>query len=52
MTTETKRLDARRARRYAAIAGIALAVACHLVPAEYRAACDVIASICTGGISP
>lgn len=42
--------DLRRLRRYAAIAGILLAVACHVVPPEYRSACDALASLCNGGL--
>jgi len=41
--------DLRRLRRYAAIAGMVLAIVCHIVPPKYRAACDALASICTGG---
>lgn len=44
--------DARRLRKYAAAAGIVLAIACHLVPPDYRAACNALASLCTGGIAP
>lgn len=50
--TEEKKItiagDLRRLRRYFAIAGILLGIACHLVPAEYRSACDALASICSG----
>lgn len=41
--------DLRRLRRFAAIAGVVLAILCHVLPPDRRAACDAIASICTGG---
>ena len=40
--------DIRKLARYAATAGAALAVLCHLLPPHYRAICDAIASICKG----
>lgn len=42
--------DLRRLRKHAAIAGVFLAVLCHLVPPDYRAVCNTIASVCTGGL--
>jgi len=41
--------DARRLYRYAATAGAVLAVLCHLLPHDYRAACNAIASLCGAG---
>lgn len=42
--------DLRRLRRHAAVVGVVLAILCHIVPPEYRAACDALASLCTGGL--
>lgn len=38
---------AKRAARWAAIAGGLLALTCHFLPHDYRALCHAIASICT-----
>jgi hypothetical protein len=35
--------------RVAMAAGIVLALLCHLVPKHYRAICDAVATLCTGG---
>jgi hypothetical protein len=42
--------DAKKAVTFGARIGFALAIICHLVPHEYRAVCELIAKICTGGI--
>lgn len=34
----------------AAIFGAVLALVCHLLPPDYRAVCDVVATICRGGL--
>ncbi len=36
--------------RYAAIIGVVLALVCESLPHEYQAACQIVASICTGGL--
>lgn len=36
----------------AALLGFALSLSCGLLPEEYRVACQTLAQICTGGISP
>jgi hypothetical protein len=35
--------------RRAAIAGIVIGLLCHCLPPEYRAACETVSRICTGG---
>ncbi len=34
----------------AAFFGAGLAFACHLLPPDYRAVCEVVATICRGGL--
>ena len=41
--------DAKRVARWASIAGVVIAFVCHFVPPHYRAACNAVAAICTGG---
>lgn len=41
--------DVRRLARLAAKLGLFLALACHLVPPQYRLLCDAVAKVCTGG---
>lgn len=40
--------DQKKWRRYAVLFGAALALACHLLPPDYRAVCNAIVSVCTG----
>lgn len=52
MTAEKLKAASQRAvkpMKWAALVGAVLALACHLVPPDYRAVCEVLASICTGG---
>lgn len=49
MTKEHK-ATAKRAVKYAALLGAVLALACHLVPHDYRAVCNAVAQICAGGL--
>lgn len=49
MTTDKPK---RKWWKWAAVAGAALGAACHVMPAHYRAPCEVashIITICTGG---
>jgi len=39
----------RRRRVAAAATGIVLYVACQFVPDDYRAVCETLATLCTGG---
>lgn len=42
--------DLKRLWRHAALIGAVLAITCHVVPPQYRVACDVLAQLChTGG---
>ena len=41
--------DTKKAAKYGARLGFVLAIVCHLLPSEYRIACETIAKICTGG---
>lgn len=41
--------DARRILRLAAKFGAALALVCHLLPHDYRAACHALAAVCGVG---
>lgn len=41
--------DVRRLAALAAKLGVLLALACHIVPPDYRLLCDAIARVCTGG---
>ena len=47
MTIEPKQ---KRRILYTALVGAALAIVCQLVPPDYQAACNIVASICSGGI--
>jgi hypothetical protein len=42
--------DAKRTAKRSAAIGFVLAIICQLVPPDYRAVCDLIASVCRGGI--
>lgn len=42
--TATRRKWAKRA----ALIGVLIGLACHLVPPDYRAVCDALAALCTG----
>ncbi len=46
--TEAK-ARALRIARWAALIGGVLAVVCHFLPQNYRALCQAVANICTGG---
>lgn len=48
MTPEEKARAAKLAK-WAALAGGILAVVCHFLPQDYRALCQALASVCTGG---
>lgn len=37
-------------RKAALIVGAVIAIACHFVPPQYKAACEALAAVCTGGI--
>ena len=43
------RTNHKRTAKRGVVLGIALAVACHLLPAEHREICKALASFCTGG---
>jgi hypothetical protein len=42
------REDIRRLSKHAALIGVVIAIVCHLLPPQYRVACDAIAKICRG----
>lgn len=46
-TQPTIRGDLVRFRKHAAVIGAMLAIICHIVPPDYRAVCDALASICS-----
>jgi hypothetical protein len=35
--------------KWAALIGVLLALACHMAPQDYRAVCQALVSVCTGG---
>lgn len=41
--------DAKKAAKYGARVGFVLAIVCHLLPPDYRVACELLAKLCTGG---
>lgn len=41
--------DIKKASKYGAWVGFGLAIVCQLVPDEYKAICNVISQLCTGG---
>lgn len=41
--------DFERLAKLAAKAGFWIAILCHVVPPQYRAVCDTLATLCTGG---
>ena len=45
MTDATK-----KTARRGVIVGAILAIVCHIVPPDYRALCDAVATICSGGM--
>jgi hypothetical protein len=47
MTIEPKQ---KKRIAYMAIVGAVLALVCHFVPPKYQAVCNLVASICSGGI--
>lgn len=49
MSNVTIQPKQKRRVAYTALFGAVLAVICHFVPPEYRAACNFIASVCSGG---
>jgi hypothetical protein len=38
--------DVKKLWKHAAAVGFAIAVTCHLIPQEYRTACDLLAQLC------
>lgn len=46
-TDEQQRALARRVKK-AALLGFLLTLACHMLPADLRAPCEVLAGLCTG----
>ena len=41
--------DFKRLAKHAATFGFVLAILCHLVPPQYRALCNQLATVCSGG---
>lgn len=48
--TDKSKLDLKKWRKRAVLAGIVLAVVCKSLPEDYRAICDALATFCTGGL--
>lgn len=42
--------DAKKAVKYGARIGFVLAIVCHLLPPDYRMACELLVKLCTGGL--
>ncbi len=45
MTKKQERDALKKWSRYAALAGVVLAIVCHVVPPRYQAACNVVAQV-------
>lgn len=49
MKIEDVKNTAAKPVKWAVLVGVVLALACHMVPQDYRAVCELLASVCTGG---
>ena len=50
MTDDELKKLRKKATKWGALIGALIALACHFVPQDYRAVCNTVATICTGGI--